>query len=340
MEATLQKQGTETENKRVETASLREALKTGSIKEWADGINDYVRSSSEQNELTEDKCRGLLLLIYELTDRTDLSHEDQEYLRKMEIGLMNDIPLYTCASALNVLAIQMNREGFDKDLLSRTVCLLRKRGYSYKEIKKSVNKSLTVEGRIKFGKFLSEIKDSVDTYLALDKETDRVAKAFDDLGNDPWTEQEALTEAIGGMSWATEMLLREHHLDSTVYLAKKGVRIIYPLIFNNEKEKSKSIQVLQMLVRKTQPDAVITFAENWVGGERSKLRPSEDPQRKEAITVSVETPLGFWHGFQYFTRDDSGEVVLGTLIAPEKTEAEGRFIFMNHEVDEKVQCNA
>jgi hypothetical protein len=297
METTLQNQGTETKKKTVERASLREALKTGSIKEWADGINDYVRSASEQGDLTEDKCRSLLLLIEDLAERNDFSDEDEEYLRKMSIGLMKDVPPYECASGLNVLTFQMNRGEFDENLLRLTVYLLRKRGYSFKQIKKSVNKTLEVEGRKRFGKFISEIKDWVETHLAMDNQTDRVAKAFDDLGNDPWTEQEALTEAIGGMSWATEMLLRDGYLDNAAYLRKKGSVILIPMHFENQREKDRILLMLRMLVRKVNPDAVTSFTETWASNKKD-MEPSEDPDRKEAIMVMVETPLGVWHGFQ------------------------------------------
>ena len=339
MQRHLQNHGTETTNKNVEEDSLREALKTGSITEWADVINSYVRSSMEQNDLTEDKCRSLLLLIGDLVDRDDFTDEDEKVLHEMTADLMKDIPLYACACALNVLAFQMSRDEFDENLLGRTVYFLRSKGYSYKKIKKSVNKTLSEERKKRFSDFLSEIKDNVETYLALDRQTDGIAEQLLSLGNEPWTENQALTEAVNGMSWATEMLLRDGHLDSAAYLDKKDGTIVYPLIFKNDREKDKSLQALQMLVDKTKPDAVTVFAETWVGRNGDTPRPSQDPDRKEAIMVTVETPLGYWHGLQCFTRDENGNIVLDELIAPTKTNAEGKFVFMDRQ-EEKVQCNA
>ena len=67
--------------------------------------------------------------------------------------------------------------------------------------------------------------------------------------------------------------------------------------------------------------------------------PSQDPDRKEAIMTMVETPLGVWHGFQYFTRDGNGNIILGELFPPEKGGVEGTFVFMDHEKRED-QCNS
>jgi len=339
METIGQHHGSEKEGEITEGVSLRDMVKTGSIKEWADSINAFTRAAAQADNLTENDCRSLHLLIGDLVDRKDSTEEDEKQLSEITVGLMKDIPLYAYASILDLLRLQMYRDQLDVNLLTGAMQFLRKSGFSFKQIKQSVNKFLPVEKRKQFGKLLSEIKDNVEAYLALDKQTDRIARQLSFLENEPWTEEGAVAEAVEGMSWATEMLLTQGHLDSAAYLYKKGAMIVYPLIFNCDREKFKSLQALEMLVQKVRPDAVTVFAETWVGSEGSEMRPSEDPERKEGIFVSVETPLGIWHGFQFFRRDENGKVVLESLIAPEKTNAEGRFVFMGHG-EEKVQCNA
>ena len=339
METMEQHHGSEKEGEITEKVSLRDLVKTGSIREWAETINGYVRSAAEAGNLTEENCRSLDLLIGDLCEREDFSEDDEKHLSEITSGLMKDIPLYAYASLLDLLALQMHRDEVNVNLVTGALLVLRKRGYSFKEIKRSVNKFLPVEKRKRFGKLLSEIKDNVENYMVLDKETDRIAEQLSFLENDPWTEEEAVAEAVEGMSWATEMLLRDGHLDSSAYLYKKGAQIVYPLIFNCDRAKARSLQALQMLVSKVRPDAVIVFAETWVGSKGREMRPSEDPHRTEGILVSVETPLGIWHGFQFFRRDESSKIALERLIAPEKTKSEGRFVFMHHG-EEKVQCNA
>jgi hypothetical protein len=339
METMGQVHGSEKENGIMEGVSLRDLVKTGSIKEWADTINGYIRSSAEAGSLTENNCRSLDLLIGDLYEREDFREEDEKHLSEITFGLMKDIPLYAYTSLLDLLTLQMYRDELNVNLLTGAVQFLRKSGFSFKRIKQSVNKFLPLEKRKQFGKLLSEIKDNVEAYLALDKQTDRIADQLGFLENEPCTEEEAVAEAVEGMSWATEMLLTDGHLDSAAYLQKKGATIVYPLIFDNDRAKARSLQALRMLVQKVKPDAVTIFAETWVGSEGSTMRPSEDPERTEGILVSVETPLGIWHGFQYFTRPENGQIVLDKLIAPEKTKAEGKFVFMEHE-EEKFQCNA
>jgi len=134
------------------------------------------------------------------------------------------------------------------------------------------------------------------------------------------------------------MLIRDGHLDNAAYLRKKGCVLLMPICFQNDREKEKVLLTITMLTKKMEPDAVTTFTETWVSKKEDML-PSQDPDRKEAIMIMVETPLGIWHGFQYFTRDENGKIVLGELFPPEKGGVEGTFVFMNHEESE-VQCKA
>jgi len=82
---------------------------------------------------------------------------------------------------------------------------------------------------------------------------------------------------------------------------KGGCVLLIPICFENQREKDKTLFTIRMLVNRIGPDAITSFTETWVSS-KADIEPSHDPDRKEAIMVMVETALGVWHGFQYFTR--------------------------------------
>jgi hypothetical protein len=323
----------------LENFGIEEILETGDIKELTDEILGFVQVKEAAGALTEDHCHAIMSLLSHLGDREGITKEESAYLRRTHNNLMHNGTLFLTTACIHYIIRSFLSGCISEDAFGGALCVLKREGLSHKNIKQSVNKYLSVKSRKEFGHLLRKIEPLVDEYIQLEKATDKLAEAFNDVENDPWTEEKALTEAVEGMSWATQMLLREGHLDSAAYLTKKGVVIVYPLLFNTEIEKNRSIKGLQMIVNKVKPDAVTTLAEIWMSSAPDNIRPSQDPNRKEGILVSVETPLGIWHGFQHFARGENDKIVLGELVAPEKTEAEGRFVFMDHKKRE-VQCDA
>lgn len=314
-------------------------LKEKGVRGMTDEIDQTVRKGAEEGILTENACQGLFILCNKLYERGDLEGEDRAYFEQIIENLLNDVPLFRFVSTLSYIINRTKAGSLDDPVFPFALLGLRRDGYSYKDLKNYVHTYLTQEERQKFGKALSDNKDWVEDYLSLDKTiTEFVDENFAGVESTPWTVEDGERETVNVLSAATEDFLKHGYIQNTVFISKGKEMTVLPMFFENEKEKGKVVNAVHLLSNKMNPDAIMTVGESWVSCPSKEqqeseevVMPSEDPNRKEAIAVTVETPVAKWSSRQFFERDEEGSIILSELIEPERCDnMEGNLVFMNN----------
>jgi len=290
----------------------------GGVVEAMNHVITRLTNLQQSGELTENACKRAVRLMDDLTDR--LTDEEHSKMEKPIMDLFDNNTLYTSMYSLRtVLRIvygisTANSEEHDEDLFWRCLVYMRKH-YSWKQIKHMVNEHLDVPKRKLYSKMVTEIKDWVDFVNAADKGTDEMAKTIGGNESKPWTEEQAKEETVKLMSFATEMLFRDGHVENTIYFHRGDRVAVLPIRYDNDDEKRKVLTMVKMLARKVRPDALLHVAEAWYSKAHCRdeinLRPSQDPNRGESVIVSVQTPKGVYSMFQSFERDEKNKPVLG-----------------------------
>jgi hypothetical protein len=119
---------------------------------------NYVRREASQGTFTLDQYIDAFRFVCSLMDWAGLSPEENspeiEAVRKTVDG----IPLFRMAVSIVNIASDMNKSGgIDKTHIAESVAALIEEGMTRKEIKKAVNKHLTVEKRKEFTEVLDEL---------------------------------------------------------------------------------------------------------------------------------------------------------------------------------------
>lgn len=318
---------------------VEEALKEDGLRAVVDDIDQGVRKEAEEGTLTENFCQGLFFIFNELYEKVDLEGEDREYFEQVCSKLLSDVDIFAFVSSMSAIIHKIKKGDIDDTFIRPALAGLRKEGYSYKYLKRYVHDFLTQEERQEFGKLISDNKEWVENLLTLDKlTTEFVDENFSGVENTPWTVEDGQKEIVRVLSIATEDLLKHGYIDNTVFIRKGKEVAVLPIRFETSEDKENLVIALKMLSHKMNPDAIITAAGVWTRSPSKEaveagefVPPSEDPNRREAIMVTVETPVAKWHALQLYEKDEEGKIILSELVEPGRhDDMEGNFVFMNN----------
>jgi hypothetical protein len=301
------------------------------------GSLDKIRQGLEEKTLTDDDCRDALYEFINIAMENNLLPEEcpheQEALTEL---LAKFAPLRKAAFVNTIVGELSTSEEIDGGLIVSLLVSLKKERMSRKQIKKAVNKHLTVERRKAFTKLLNELGAAPDVLAMAGDANKRVAELFDGVESKPVSRDDAHEMIVDCMSHWTTHLVKTKTVVPTVTFQKGDQRMCTNLFYRNYAEKAANLTILRSHVQGIKPDAIVTVDAVWAGskfaiGEKlpDKYMPSTDPNKREGLMVLVETPADFWLAVQMFSRGNDGEIVLEELLGPDLVEnPEGNFVFM------------
>lgn len=132
---------------------------------------------------------------------------------------------------------------------------------------------------------------------------------------------------ISILNQAVKDLSKDNKIMQYCALLKENSKIeIVPMIFRNDYEKSMISQILQHICIEKKPDLVIAVFDIWMSvktdlkgrtateyhNSEDYVRPVDDPNRKEALTVSVIFPDGTMGGLMAIYERENGKPVFDT----------------------------
>lgn len=319
-----------------------EELKEMGVRDAADTLYYVVSHKNDKNNLTVETCHGAVHLAVRLSDFVDSStEEEQTYFNDKMVQLMKDVPLFAGVSVMDVMIRRIKSNNLDNRIVP-ILLSIRHSGFTYKDIKRFMNQYLEQDERKKLGEIIRENKEEIEEWLHINKVTDKLAEAFNNAGvenGEEWTVEKAQGEAVEALASASEALVSNKGEDfgGSIVFDKGGHKIMLPMIFSNQKEKDRFQKTAGGVATKLNPDAVILVTDTFTSSvppeelEKKGLTPSEDPDRKEAIMVSVETPNSKWQALQYYERDEDNNITLTDLVEPyREDDMKGKFVFMQN----------
>jgi hypothetical protein len=307
---------------------------------------DDIRQKIAEKTLTKDDCSDAHWAFNHITIENDLSPEDCGCELQALEELMDEFPPLRKAYYVNVVAEQLKKQDkMNRALTAVALASLRKFKMTRKQIKKAVNKYLTVQQRKNFTVLLNELEGAAERYASIANLTDVARSIFDGVESKPISKKDSHKMTVDYLSRKTQELVEENSVPDTVVF-QKGHRIMGSHLGSaNDDEEQANLITLEELAKAIQPDAIITNQLFWWVPEFGKdekfpddYNPSTDPDKRMALMVTVETPTDYWRAVQLYLRNDDGAIVLGELIGPNLQEnPKGWFSFLRNTSGESIQ---